>query len=46
MTNAGRGAESENRAIALFGATGRTGAWIGLRALRRGIAEAEEPGPR
>lgn len=38
MTNAGRGAESENRAIALFGATGRTGAWIGLRALRRGIA--------
>jgi len=30
------GVEPEGRAIALFGATGRTGAWIGLRALRRG----------
>lgn len=28
--------EPDGTAIALFGATGRTGAWIGLRALRRG----------
>lgn len=29
---------SETRTIALFGATGRTGSWIGVRALRRGFA--------
>lgn len=28
---------SETRTIALFGATGRTGSWIGVRALRRGF---------
>ena len=30
-------AESEDRTIALFGATGRTGSWIAVKALRRGF---------